>query len=354
MKFSILIPVYNAEKYLDECVQNIMAQTYRDFEAIFINDGSTDRTAEICSAYAASFPRHISVIHQENSKQLIARVRGARSAKGEYCVFMDVDDLFRKQSLAMMATVIEHYDHPDILMFPYIEEGDEPRLVGQMKNGNYYYAEDDIPGLRKAFFRDEMPVTVWTKAIKREVLLTSFYDEERYSGIMYSEDRLQLLWVLDNIETAAYCNVPMYHHFIHPGSVTRNYSVDRIGKLNYSVLYDEEKYFAEQWRLEGEEWILRIKAHYAYRVGKVFSRFYMNASPEERKKVLDYPWEKYIPADISHEDIRDNPYLTDTQKQLFEWIYSKNNDKLKSFFTKRKLYLYARGVKRKYIHPKKK
>lgn len=91
MKISVIIPVYNAEKYLDECLQSVLKQSFIDFELLLINDGSTDESGTICNSYAADDNR-IKVFHKENGGVSSARNLGLNHAKGEWITFVDSDD----------------------------------------------------------------------------------------------------------------------------------------------------------------------------------------------------------------------------------------------------------------------
>ena len=90
-KLSVIVPVYNTEKYLRECIDRILAQTFTDFELILVNDGSTDGSGAICDGYAEKDSR-IQVIHQTNGGITVARKSGVRAACGEYVTFVDSDD----------------------------------------------------------------------------------------------------------------------------------------------------------------------------------------------------------------------------------------------------------------------
>lgn len=89
---SVIIPVYNAKKYLTECLQSVIAQTYRDFEIILVDDGSTDGSGELCDRYAAEYD-FVLALHQKNGGASAARNRGLKEAKGEFVHFIDSDDL---------------------------------------------------------------------------------------------------------------------------------------------------------------------------------------------------------------------------------------------------------------------
>ena len=100
-KLSVIVPVYNTEKYLRECVDSILAQTFTDFELILVNDGSTDGSGAICDEYASKDNR-IQVIHQQNSGATVARRSGVSCANGEYITFVDSDDWLSKEMYAIM------------------------------------------------------------------------------------------------------------------------------------------------------------------------------------------------------------------------------------------------------------
>jgi len=91
MEISIIIPVYNSEKYLKECIDSILSQTFLDFELVLVNDGSTDSSGKICDEYALKDSR-VRVFHKENGGVSAARNTGIKAAKGKYVTFVDADD----------------------------------------------------------------------------------------------------------------------------------------------------------------------------------------------------------------------------------------------------------------------
>ena len=97
MKVSFIIPVYKAEKYLAQCVESIASQTYKDLEIILVDDGSPDRSPELCDKLANTDKR-IRVIHKQNGGAASARNEGIRAAQGEYIIFCDADDFWRTNS----------------------------------------------------------------------------------------------------------------------------------------------------------------------------------------------------------------------------------------------------------------
>lgn len=115
MLFSVIIPIYNVEKYLRECLDSVARQTFPDFEAILVDDGSPDGSAAICNEYAARDSR-FTVIHKKNGGLVSARKAGIICAGGEYIVNLDGDDRLRTDMLENAKKIIDAH-HPDVLSF---------------------------------------------------------------------------------------------------------------------------------------------------------------------------------------------------------------------------------------------
>lgn len=113
--FSIVVPVYNVEEYLEECIQSIQKQTYSHFEIVLIDDGSTDSSGNICDYYGKT-EDNIQVIHQNNGGLSKARNVGMRYAKGDYVIFVDSDDYIANNVLQKMFEAIKEGTKPDIVL----------------------------------------------------------------------------------------------------------------------------------------------------------------------------------------------------------------------------------------------
>lgn len=114
--FSIIIPVYNVEKYIERCLNSILSQTYPHYEVLLINDGSTDRSGRVCDFYSQEDLR-IKVFHKSNGGVSSARNLGLKEAIGRYITFVDSDDFLGKDTLADVYNVIKHYSY-DIIEIP--------------------------------------------------------------------------------------------------------------------------------------------------------------------------------------------------------------------------------------------
>lgn len=116
MKFSFIIPVYNVAQYLDECIQSVLRQSYKDYEIVLVDDGSTDGSEKLCDKYANEYEQ-IRVIHQKNAGVSVSRNVGIQAAKGEYFIFIDSDDVWIGDKLGLLAEKTE--EEPDIIAFEY-------------------------------------------------------------------------------------------------------------------------------------------------------------------------------------------------------------------------------------------
>ena len=115
MTFSIIIPVYQVEKYLYQCLDSVINQSFTDYEVILIDDGSIDTSGIICDEYRMKYP-NIQVIHQKHSGVSIARNNGINKAIGEYQIFIDSDDYIAKDSLKIIAKELDMQKLPDVMI----------------------------------------------------------------------------------------------------------------------------------------------------------------------------------------------------------------------------------------------
>lgn len=164
-KFSIIVPVYNTEKYLKRCLDSIKSQTFKDYEVIIVNDGSTDNSSDIISKYSYK------VINQENQGLSMARNNGVKTSIGDYLIFLDSDDYIEKDLLEEINNSLSN--NPDLVRYQIKEVFDNKSDINyeeisfDNKNGveafklitNYHFVEN-----------------AWAYAIKRE-----FYLKEKFS-----------------------------------------------------------------------------------------------------------------------------------------------------------------------------
>ena len=146
MRFSIIVPVYNVEKYIDKCMYSLMHQTFDDYEVIVVNDETPDNSMQIVQKYADAFPGKIQVIHQKNTRQGGARNNGVAKAKGEYILFVDSDDYVALNMLETVNTRLTA-NPSDILVFQYAPVSEQGELLSEVRHNaiepGVYHPEQD-------------------------------------------------------------------------------------------------------------------------------------------------------------------------------------------------------------------
>ncbi|VBB44605.1 Glycosyl transferase, family 2/glycosyl transferase family 8 [uncultured Paludibacter sp.] len=222
--FSIIIPVYNVEKYLRECLDSVLMQNYTEFEVICVNDGSTDKSLNILNEYKTKY-NNLIVIDKKNSGTAAARNEGMRAAKGEYIWFVDSDDWILPDALSVLDEKLKA-NHPEILCFngklKYESNGKEEEDTGVTENnlnGWEYYNKYALTS-RKFHF-----VCVVLRLYKREFLLKNnlFFE----SGIAH-EDNLWVPKVMYYTNSVDCIPHTLYVYRIRSGSKMQTFSEEKI------------------------------------------------------------------------------------------------------------------------------
>lgn len=208
MKFSIVVPVYNVEAYLDNCLASLQAQDFADFEVICVNDGSTDRSREILSAWASKMPQ-IRLIDRENGGLSAARNTGLAAATGDYVVFVDSDDWVESSMLSRLA---EETRDEDMLCFACrkSDSGATDTLLPEQSDGWSYYS-------RHALEHREVPfVCVWQRCYRREFLMDN---NLRFREGVLHEDNEFTPRACMKAESIKVIPDVIYNYRVRPGSI---------------------------------------------------------------------------------------------------------------------------------------
>lgn len=164
---SVIIPVYNAERYLDACVMSILQQKDVSVEIILVDDGSTDSSPVICNRYADEYG-NISVVHIINSGQSVARNTGLKMAKGRYVTFTDNDDKMLPSMLSKMVSAGDRY-YADIVCCNY-NEIDENGVISHTESTNQEYILTHEEALVHFYSKNKIHSQCWSKLYRRQVL----------------------------------------------------------------------------------------------------------------------------------------------------------------------------------------
>ena len=235
--FSIVVPVYNVEKYLEICINSILSQTFQDFELILVDDGSTDSSGTICDSYQTANPEKIKVIHRSNGGLLSARIAGLHETKGRYIYNVDSDDFLAFDLLEKVKAAIDK-SGADVIVFSAIRIDDNGNLLygfashlfpeGNVDLYNYWFTWADNTNLN----------VVWLKVIKRDLLDQQFEKNLKdYIQIQNGEDLIYSITVIRNASSIYYLDQALYYYRYTPKSITVAYHKNEHLILQYEVSY---------------------------------------------------------------------------------------------------------------------
>lgn len=218
MDVSVIIPVYNTEKYLAACIDSVLQQAYVSLEIILVDDGSTDSSSSICNAYAQDYP-NIKAIHIQNSGPATAKNEGLKLAQGNYIALTDSDDKMEPLMLHKMVTAgYEH--HADIICCNY-KQIDENENISHLNSTYKQYVLDHEEGLVHFFSKDKIYSQCWTKLYKRQMLID--YHIENDSGLRTDEDFIFNIRAFVKAQTTVIIDEPLYVYTHRQNSLAHAY-----------------------------------------------------------------------------------------------------------------------------------
>lgn len=206
VKVSVIVPVYNAEKYIKRCVDSILRQTYRDFEVIFVNDGSTDNSLFLLEKYQKNSEINIRIISQENSGQAMARNKGICEATGEFICFIDIDDYVCENLLEKLIVNQEETSADIVWCDAYVVR--EGKIEGTLDQNCIIYPNDTINYMLKN-------ASPWRKIIRKTLLIEH---QLYFPKIRFYEDFAVVPAYAIYTNRISYINKSLYYYDLHEGS----------------------------------------------------------------------------------------------------------------------------------------
>jgi len=203
-KISVIVPVYNIEKYIGECLESLLNQTYKDLEIILVDDGSKDNSGRLCDNYAAADKR-IKVVHQKNGGVSVARNAGLEAASGDYIGFCDGDDWVEPE---LYQTLLENMLESDAdishCAFQYVKKDKAIPFYGTCKKE----VQDRTKGIVELLKGSYIEPGLWTKLFKRETLGSIRFD----ASVKYNEDLLFNFLVFCRADKLVYEDKVLYNY----------------------------------------------------------------------------------------------------------------------------------------------
>ena len=285
---SVIIPVYNTEKYLNKCLVSVVNQTYRNFELIIIDDGSTDGSQKICDDFAVQDDR-ITVIHQNNSGVSSARNVGIKVAKAEWIMFVDSDDVLELNALEVLLSNADKFNAQMLFASGYRKYGADENIIYSSQFDFFVYQvqkygkkifnacfsgvscidsvySDEERALEFLFY----PVM---KIYKRDCIKTLFNEK-----LSWGEDRVFNYQFVSACDTIVYVNIPIYHYNKRSDSVCNEphlkaASYSRFAVEAENILVDALKDTENKivWNVHLCELLFNLARTFAMSVSSVFN-----------------------------------------------------------------------------------
>lgn len=227
---SVIIPVYGVEKYIAKCIQSLLDQTFKNFEAIIVDDGSPDNSIAIAKSIVGDDTRFI-FLEKENGGQASARNLGLDHATGDYIAFLDSDDYYSPNCLNECIKAFNLNPNIEIVMFGINSVSDDEQILKKfIPDINKYYSENDI-----LLSKETINYSVWNK-----VYVAKIWKDKRFINGIIHEDKEILPSILygKNLFLISEC---LYNYMLRPGSTTKSYNP--LSLKSYLLIYKNYKEF---------------------------------------------------------------------------------------------------------------
>lgn len=248
VKYSFIVPVYNVEKYLSKCIDSLLAQTYKLFEIIIVDDGTPDSSGKIADQYQKKYPDKVKTVHQDNTGQGGARNHGLEIAQGEYILFVDGDDFVSSN----MLEIIDKYtvEHDDDLLFFQWESIDE-RQIGNTSDALYIGEYEKMP-LSDYVYQQPSP---WRKVYKASIFRNK---KLRFPSKIFYEDLSLAPCLVAEVEKIGVIREKLYYYVQHKNSTMHSKNVSRLLEImpafDFVIQFFKENELFEQYYKE-IEWL---------------------------------------------------------------------------------------------------
>ena len=281
---SVIVPVYNVEKYLQECIESILKQSYTNLEIILVDDGSTDGSGKICDFYENRDDR-VRVIHKKNGGLSDARNCGLDVSNGEYIYFCDSDDFIDNNTIEDLAEIAVNEDS-DCVFFnarAFSDENIKHDPEGYIRKKSYKTGKGCVIGF-KQLVMDEFIPCAQLHFYKR-----AFLDEYslRFKKGIIGEDELFSFYTYLYAKKVSYCNKACYHRRLRPGSIMTSKGQDKAKKKfdSYSQIAFEMKAAYDRHKADAE--CNRYCKEFLIRIEKSVLLSYRCLSLEHKKEYID-------------------------------------------------------------------
>lgn len=312
MLISVIVPIYNVEKYLVRCIKSIISQTYTVLEIILVNDGSPDNSLLICDEYA-KLDKRIRVISQHNKGLSGARNAGIKIAKGEYICFIDSDDFIEDKMIESYVKIATQF-HPDVILTNIFQYQKGNKIFTEIRNNlpyeNLLNREGIVENLVRPYYGGDLGIipSACTKLYSTVFLSNNnlHFDET----LKRSEDYWFNFFVFQQANFAYAINQSFYHYYSNEGSMIKSFREGQFDAFlnNRKKLLNEHRLFdfPINWKVLDSQFVRNVnelivlqmnaqgfmnsyRSIQGYLDNEEFLKFYANSSlPKKHNKLIKF------------------------------------------------------------------
>lgn len=310
MKISIVVPVYNCEKYINECIESVINQTSDNWELILVNDGSTDKSAEICSSYSDKYPEKILAFHKENEGQFLARRFGILKCNGDYVGFLDADDLLDKDYVKVLTENISEYNSPDVLCFGFVQFGDSlNKEITVAAHSECFKTSDERKYVYNQIICGQLTGSLCSKAFKKNIISDNIPDEKAVKAKRFAEDAYHSFDALAKSESILYISRSLYCYRNNEQSFSHGFETRNPDYFNSKYLFELIESNLGIMGLDDSESKSKLCTHNFNNTVHFMLKYLRAAKNLKRKKeIIDFDWSAYLLDDTIKLINRENDY----------------------------------------------
>lgn len=252
IKFSVVITLYNQKEFIAECIESVVNQSYKPYEIIIINDGSTDGSGAIAESYQAKYSEMVRVFTQKNQGEFVARVSGMRQVKGDYFLFIDSDDCLRSDALAVL---YEEISKTHVDMVEYNLSRSKSYDIGIQDYSDFILHKDlkasiSIQDYRQVMCSSSKFNSMCTKCIRTACIERQPIDMYGV-GVSIGADKVHSLLIADSINTLTIIDESLYFYRLNPASRMNNFKLQD---------YDDHKRMLQATENYSNKWFDLMKS----------------------------------------------------------------------------------------------
>ncbi len=247
MFLSVSIPIYNAEKRINECISSVMEQSEQDFELILVDDGSRDGGASICENWVEKYPEKIRFIQQENTGSLLARRRCLQESKGDYIYLMDADDkLIDKDAFKKVKEFITGHDC-DLVIFNCIKDNETgKRYMNIPLPDREVLTGKNLEKVYEALLTDTCLNPLWNKVFSRK-LVDWDTDYKNFGNVTMGEDLIRSIPIISSARRVAYLDEMLYSYTVEGNADSMIHTFTPDAYISMRTAYLRLKDYSQKW-----------------------------------------------------------------------------------------------------------